>query len=79
MSVHTRRSFAVTDRRPCQKPRKDWSMFALGMICFAVSGPVLYAGAVAALELGLLIGSAGFGLSAALWILGMACLAEGRA
>lgn len=53
-------------------------MFALGLICFAVSGPVIYAGAVAALELGPLIGSAGFLLAAGLWILGVACIGERR-
>lgn len=74
VTTHTRRP--VTDRRPCQKPRKDRSMVALGMICFAVSGPVMYAGAVAALELGALMGAAGFGLSVGLWICGLACLEE---
>ncbi len=74
MSVHTRRP--VVDRRPCQKPRKDRGMFALGMICFVMSGPVFWAGAVAALELGLLMGAAGFLLAGAMWVLGMACLEE---
>lgn len=70
MSIHT--------RRPCQKPRKDWGMFALGLTCFVVSGPVMYAGAVAALELGWAMGAAGFLLAAGLWILGLACIEEGR-
>lgn len=75
MSIHTRRP--VTDRRPCQKPRGNWGMVALGLVCFVVSGPVLYAGAVAALELGLFMGAFGFGLAAGLWILGLACIGEG--
>ncbi len=76
MSIHTRRP--VVDRRPCQKPRRDRGMFALGMICFIVSGPVFWAGAVAALELGLLMGLAGFLLAVGLWLLGLACVGEGR-
>lgn len=71
----------VTDRRQlrCRKPRRsqDWGMVALGMICFVASGPVMYAGAVAALELGLLMGAFGFGLAASLWICGLACVGEG--
>ncbi len=54
-------------------------MFALGLTCFILSGPVLYAGAVTALELGWAMGAAGFGLSAGMWILGVACIGEGRA
>lgn len=77
MSVHTRRP--VVDQRPCrEKPRKDWGMFALGIACFVVSGPVIYAGAVAALELGLLMGAAGFLLAVGLWLLGLACMEEGQ-
>lgn len=76
MSIHTRRP--VPDCRPCQKPRRDWSMVALGLICFFMSGPVLYAGAVAALELGWVMGTAGFLLAVGMWILGLACIEEGR-
>lgn len=53
-------------------------MVVLGMICFVASGPVLYAGAVAALELGVLMGAAGFGLSVILWICGLLCIGEER-
>lgn len=75
MSVHTRRP--VTDRRPCrEKPRKDRGMAALGVVCFVASGPVMYAGAVAALELGALMGAAGFGLAGALFVAGLACIGE---
>ncbi len=76
MSVHTRRP--VIDRRPCRKPRKDWGMVALGLVCLVVSGPALYGGAVAALELGALMGAFGFGLAASLWVFGLACVGEGR-
>lgn len=77
MTTRTRRH--VTDCRPCRKPRRDRGMFALGMICFVASGPVIYAGAVAALELGLFMGAAGFLLAVGLWILGVACVGEERA
>lgn len=78
MSIHTRRH--VIDRRPCQKPgrSRDRGMFALGMICFVASGPVMYAGAVAALELGALMGAFGFGLAAILWVFGLLCIGEER-
>lgn len=67
----------ATDRRPCRKPRKDRGMVALGMICFAVSGPVMYAGAVAALELGAPMGAFGFGLAGVLFVAGLVCIGEG--
>ncbi len=54
-------------------------MVALGLVCFVVSGPALYGGAVAALELGALMGAAGFLLAGVLFVLGLACLGEGRA
>ncbi len=53
-------------------------MVALGVACFVVSGPALYGGAVAALELGALMGAAGFLLAGVLFVLGLACLGEGR-
>lgn len=74
VTTHTRRP--VTDRRPCQKPRKDWSMVALGIACFVASGPVIYAGAVAALELGALMGAFGFGLAGAFFVAGLVCIGE---
>ncbi len=81
MSAHTRRprrGVPVTDRRSCRKPgrSRDRGMVALGVACFAASGPVLYGGAVAALELGPLMGAAGFLLAVGLWIFGLACLEE---
>lgn len=78
MSIHTRRQLQRSFRR--QKPRRsqDRGMVALGLACFAASGPVIYAGAVAALELGALMGAAGLGLAGVLFVAGLACVGEGK-